>query len=106
MVSAPLGTGCITKIVFFDEELFPGAYVELFDATGNSVGTGYTDAVGEIRFCNLEYGTYYLNVDWDNDGVWDTTNEEVTLSDAGETIVNKYYPPTNGGENHTDNNMY
>lgn len=96
VVSVPLGKGCIIKHVTLDGDPLEGAYVALGQRCH-----GYTDQDGEISFCNLPYGTYYLYVDYDNDGVWDTDGEEVLLDQATVHVYNDYLTPKNSMETAT-----
>jgi len=93
-VFAGTGKGCIIKYVHYDDAPVEGAYVEVWgsDQTKSAPG-GYTGADGSINFCELEYGTYYLYVDWDDDGNWDTIGEEVVLDQDIVEIYNYYHPP-------------
>jgi len=105
VVSVPLGKGCIIKYVYLDDVPLEGAYVELREGFGGSkcLPGEYTGPDGSVSFCDLEYGIYYLFVDWDNDGVWDTENEMVVLDSDNEEVYNYYYPPEGG---YGDNNIY
>ena len=96
VVSAPLGEGCIIKYVYYDDSPWEGAYVELHtDPGGSKCCPGkYTDQNGMVSWCDKEYGTYYLYVDWDDDGVWDTVAEMVVLDSEEVVVYNYYYPPT------------
>ena len=97
VISTPMGKGCIIKYVFYDDVPFEGAYVELCPGVGKvACCHGYTGPDGSVSFCEKEYGTYYLYVDWDNDGVWDTEAEPVVLDQDSVEVYNYYYPPEVG----------
>ena len=105
VVSVPLGKGCIIKYVYLDDVPLEGAWVELHGGVGGlkCYPGQYTGSDGAASFCDLEYGTYYLFVDYDNDGIWDTEDEMVVLDSDNEEVYNYYYSPEGG---YGDNNIY
>jgi len=82
-VYACAGNGGIGKACFYDDETpINGAKVQV-----NELAIcGYTAANGWVYFYDIPAGTYHLNVDVDNDGVWDVENEEITVV-SGETAT-------------------
>lgn len=94
-IAVPFGNGCIVKYVYLDGEPFEGAYVKLV-AGDRCIWDGYTSVNGVFSVCELEYGTYYIWVDWNNDGIWDTENELVVLDSQEEIVYNYYDSPKDG----------
>ena len=91
-----VGNGEIVKICAWDtndDMRFPGAYVELWDGNDNVIQSGYTTGAGTIHFTDLPMGCcYYLYVDLEDDGTWETNGEEVCLNQP-QIVIWNYYPP-------------
>lgn len=69
-----------------DESPIEGAKVFV-----DGLGTVYTDSQGVAKFLNVPVGTYYVDVDWDDDGIWDTIGEEAVVTDDTVTeLFNSY----------------
>lgn len=92
--SLHMGKGEIYKTVFWEGETpIDHAKVGLdTDGDGTVDAVTYTSSVGIAYFLSLPYGTYYIYVDIDNDGIWETTAEEVIV-DGTEYVHNVYSPP-------------
>ena len=70
------------------------AKVMLEDENHVFVDVGYTNYNGIVTFSDLPYGTYYINVDIENDGTYETEDEETLLDQNSVTVINEYTPLT------------
>jgi hypothetical protein len=86
-----MGKGEIYKSVFWEnEQPIEHAKVGLDeDGDGTVDAVTFTNVDGIAHFQLLPYGTYYIYVDIDNDGIWETIAEEVIV-DGTEYIDNVY----------------
>ena len=90
--SLHMGKGELCKATYWENGgAIPGATVALdIDGDGTPDILKITDGYGVACFPGLTYGTYYIYVDIDNDGVWDTEAEEVVVDQIFVTMMNEY----------------
>lgn len=95
---ASMGKGEIVKICSYTDQNGPriqGAYVEIWDDTDTVLNSGYTNPSGQITFSDLPLNEdYFLYVDLEDDGTWETLGEQVTLNLGFKAVWNHYSPPT------------
>ena len=92
--SLHMGKGEIYKSVSWEDgTLIEHAKVGLdIDGDGTVDVVAYTNPSGVAHFSNRPYGTYYIYVDIDDDGIWETSAEEVIV-DGTEYVDNVYLLP-------------
>jgi len=90
--SLHMGKGRLCKLVLWETgKPVSGIKVGLdIDGDGTVDITQVTGDNGQACFSGLSYGKYYIYVDIDGDGVWDTVAEEAIL-DSEQLIVRNVY---------------
>ena len=91
-VFAEVGKGTIQKTVYYNDVPLAGAYVQLWQDV-YLLDDGYTDSDGIVDWESWSYGDYFLKVDYDHDGFWDTEHEDVAHNSALTVVENRYFPP-------------
>lgn len=94
LANACWGKGWVVKGVFFCDETPIGEAKVCINSPdlGDSFCCYWTDLTGHTIPIPLAPGCYTMNVDWDDDGVWDTIDEPFCIVSGETTYLDNCYP--------------